>query len=90
MPPELETTAREQFSAVLTYPVEPTALDLDADMVGRYALTSLNKVLFLTELCERAKVDLGHFTEDDLAGMRTLRDVVDALARHADADAVGH
>ncbi|EKX66312.1 acyl carrier protein [Streptomyces ipomoeae] len=83
MRPELETAAREQFSAVLTHEVDPAALDLDADMVGHYALTSLNKVLFLTELCETTKVDLAHFTEDDLARMRTLRDVTEALARHA-------
>lgn len=84
MLPELEATAREQFSAVLAHDVDPAALDLDADMVGQYALTSLNKVLFLTELCEATKVDLGNFTEHDLAGMRTLRDVTTALARHAD------
>ena len=83
MRPELEATAREQFSAVLTHDINPAALDLDADMVGQYALTSLNKVLFLTELCETTKVDLANFTEDDLAGMRTLRDVTKALARHA-------
>ncbi|MDQ0779962.1 hypothetical protein QF026_008428 [Streptomyces aurantiacus] len=83
MLPELETATREQFSAVLTHDVHPAALDLDADMVGQYALTSLNKVLFLTELCEVTEVDLAHFTEDDLAGMRTLRDVTQALARHA-------
>jgi hypothetical protein len=85
MPPELEATAREQFSAVLAHDVDPAALDLDADMVGRYALTSLNKVLFLTELCETTKVDLANFTEQDLAGMRTLRDVTTALARHTGA-----
>ncbi|MFJ5264890.1 acyl carrier protein [Streptomyces sp. NPDC088387] len=83
MPVELETAAREQLSAVLTHEVDPAALDLDADMVGQYALTSLNKVLFLTELCESTEVDLSHFTEDDLAGMKTLRDVTEALARHA-------
>ncbi|MEU8136439.1 acyl carrier protein [Streptodolium elevatio] len=82
MPADVETAAREQFSAVLTHDVEPGTLDLDADMVGSYALTSLNKVLFLTELCEATGVDLAHFTEDDLADMRTLRDVTKALSRH--------
>jgi hypothetical protein len=82
MPADVETATREQFSAVLTREVEPATLDLDADMVGSYALTSLNKVLFLTELCEATGVDLAHFTEDDLADMRTLRDVTNALARH--------
>ncbi|GAA3063006.1 acyl carrier protein [Streptomyces glomeratus] len=81
--PELETAAREQLAAVLTHHIAPTALDLDADMAGSYALTSLNKVLFLTELCEATGVDLAHFTEDDLDRMRSLRDVVEALAPHS-------
>ncbi|MFE0423189.1 acyl carrier protein [Streptomyces sp. NPDC058953] len=79
----IETSAREQFSAVLPHEIAPSALDLDADMVGSYALTSLNKVLFLTELCEATGVDLGHFTEDDLERMHTLRHVTEALARHS-------
>ncbi|MCF2528818.1 acyl carrier protein [Yinghuangia soli] len=83
MPADVETAAREQFSAVLTRDVAPASLDLDADMAGSYALTSLNKVLFLTELCEATGVDLAHFTEEDLAEMRTLRDVTEALGRHA-------
>ncbi|MFI9648333.1 acyl carrier protein [Streptomyces sp. NPDC052040] len=79
----LESAAREQLAAVLTHEIAPGALDPDADMAGSYALTSLNKVLFLTELCEATGVDLAHFTEDDLDRMRTLRDVVEALARHS-------
>ncbi|AZK94387.1 MULTISPECIES: hypothetical protein [Streptomyces] len=79
----LESTAREQLCAVLLRPPAPAALDLDADLVGSYALTSLNKVLFLTELCEATGVDLAHFTEDDLEGMHTLRHVTEALARHS-------
>ncbi|MFJ5531750.1 acyl carrier protein [Streptomyces sp. NPDC093261] len=81
--PEMESAARRQLAAVLTHDIAPAALDLDADMAGSYALTSLNKVLFLTELCEATGVDLAHFTEDDLDRMRTLRDVVEALARHS-------
>ncbi|MEV5492944.1 acyl carrier protein [Streptomyces bobili] len=80
--PEVEAAAREQFSAVLTHHVAPTALDFDADMVSSYALTSLNKVVFLTELCEATGVDLGSFTEDDLAHMRTLREVSEAVSKH--------
>ncbi|MGV9314509.1 acyl carrier protein [Streptomyces sp. NPDC003691] len=79
----LETAAREQLCAVLPRELAPSALDLDADLVGSYALTSLNKVLFLTELCEATGVDLAHFTEDDLEGMHTLRQVTEALARHS-------
>ncbi|MEV7727401.1 acyl carrier protein [Streptomyces sp. NPDC101733] len=75
--------ARAQLSLVLIPEVEPEDIDLDADMVAAYGLTSLNKVLFLTEVCEETHVDLAHFTEHDLADMKTLGHVIAALTRHA-------
>jgi hypothetical protein len=80
----IEAAARDQLSLVLTPEVAPEALDLDADMVAAYGLTSLNKVLFLTEVCDETRVDLGCFTEHDLAEMTTLAHVVAALTRHSD------
>ncbi|WNZ09557.1 acyl carrier protein [Streptomyces sp. 11x1] len=82
MRPDIESAARDNLSAVLNPPVSPDGLDLDADMAGTYGLTSLNKVLFLTEVCEATDVDLANFTEHDLAEMRTLRSVAEALTRH--------
>lgn len=79
---ELEEAARESLALVLD-DIEPDALDLGADLVREYGLTSLNKVLFMTDVCERTGVPVSHFTEQDLAVMRTLDDVVDALARHS-------
>ncbi|MFF0161849.1 acyl carrier protein [Streptomyces sp. NPDC005263] len=79
---DIESAARDNLSAVLTPPVGPDDLDLDADMAGTYGLTSLNKVLFLTEVCEATDVDLANFTEHDLAEMTTLRSVAEALTRH--------
>lgn len=52
-------------------------------MASGYGLTSLNKVLFLMSACDDANVSLSSFTEADVAGMRTLRDVVTALSQHA-------
>jgi hypothetical protein len=78
---ELEEAARESLALVLD-DLAPDALDLGEDMVREYGLTSLNKVLFMTDVCERTGVSVSHFTEQDLAAMRTLGDVVDALARH--------
>jgi hypothetical protein len=54
-------------------------LDFDADMVDRYGLTSLNKVVFLSSACTTANVSLAAFTELDLAELRTLTDVAAAL-----------
>lgn len=82
MPTDLDTLAREQLSRVLRDHPDPVALDPAEDLVHTYGITSLNKVLFLTSLCKAAEVGLDKFTEDDLAGMRTLGNVVDALRPH--------
>jgi hypothetical protein len=79
---DLDRAARESLALVLD-DVAPEDLAPDRDMVREYGLTSLNKVLFMTDVCERTGVSVSHFTEQDLAAMRTLDDVVAALARHA-------
>ncbi|MYS84948.1 hypothetical protein [Embleya scabrispora] len=84
MQSEIETVARKNLARVLETPVDPADLDLDEDMVGAYGLTSLNKVLFLMSACDDAGVDLSSFTEPDVAAMSTLRDVTEALSRHAE------
>lgn len=78
----LELAARDSLALVLD-DVAPEDIGADHDLVREYGLTSLNKVLFMTDVCERTGVSVSHFTERDLAAMRTLRDVVTALARHA-------
>jgi acyl carrier protein len=62
-------------------------IDLDRSMADDYGLTSLNKVLLLTALCEDTGVGLSNFTEQDVARMRTLRDVVDAFEAHTERTA---
>jgi hypothetical protein len=79
----IETVAREDLARVLDLPVEPADLDPDLDMADGYGLTSLNKVLFLMSVCDDTRVSLASFTEPDVAAMRTLRDVIAALASHA-------
>ena len=51
-------------------------------MAEGLGLTSLNKVIFLMSVCDDTKVSLSAFTEADVAGMCTLRDVIEALARN--------
>jgi len=80
---KIETVARKSLARVLESDVAPDDLDLDMDMAGGYGLTSLNKVLFLMSVCDDAGVSLASFTEPDVAGLTTLRDVTRALTRHA-------
>jgi hypothetical protein len=77
--PDLDDLTRRQLVKVLRNAPEPANIDPDLDLVEVYGLTSLNKVLFLTSVCQAAEVGLDTFTEDDLARMRTLGDVVAAL-----------
>lgn len=79
----IENVARENLARVLESGVTPGDLDLDTDLADGYGLTSLNKVLFLMSACDDAGVSLASFTEPDVAGMTTLRDVTEALTRHA-------
>jgi len=80
---EIGAVARRALARVLESGDEPADIDLDLDMADRYGLTSLNKVLFLMSVCDDTGVSLSSFTEPDVAGMRTLRDVVSALAKYA-------
>jgi acyl carrier protein len=79
----IERTARDCLAPVLDVETAPADLSLDLDLVTGYGLTSLNKVLFMTSVCDATGVAVSHFTEQDLASMRTLGDVVAALSRHA-------
>jgi len=79
----VETVARQSLAGVIEPAVAAEDLDPELDMAAIYGLTSLNKVLFLMSACDAARVDVSSFTEADVAAMRTLRDVITALARHA-------
>jgi hypothetical protein len=78
---DIETVAREDLARVLESGARAEDIDLDADMADGLGLTSLNKVIFLMSVCDDTQVSLSAFTEADVAGMHTLRDVVRALAK---------
>ncbi|HUN35157.1 MAG TPA: acyl carrier protein [Trebonia sp.] len=80
----IEIAARDALARALGPGFEAAVLDPDADMAEDLGLTSLNKVIFLMSVCDDTEVSLSAFTESDVAGMRTLRDVIDALARNVD------
>ncbi|HEU5470230.1 MAG TPA: acyl carrier protein [Actinophytocola sp.] len=79
----IERAARSCLARTLDTGIAPADIGLDLDMVNEYGLSSLNKVLFVTAVCDATGVGVGNFTEHDLAALRTLRDVVAALSRHA-------
>jgi acyl carrier protein len=60
--------------------VDVGRIALDADLSAEYGLTSLNLVLLMTSLCEETGTPLFSFTDKDIAGLRTPRDVVTLFA----------
>ncbi|MFJ5259387.1 phosphopantetheine-binding protein [Streptomyces sp. NPDC088387] len=81
-PHTIEAAARTALADALPHHPPPETIDRDTPL-DHLGLTSLNKVLFLTSVCDDTNVGLHHFTEHDLAAMRTLGQVVEALSRHA-------
>lgn len=79
---DIEVVAREDLARVLESGPEPADIDMDTDMADGLGLTSLNKVIFLMSVCDDTQVSLSAFTESDVARMRTLRAVVEAIAAH--------
>lgn len=78
----IETAARDALSRVLESDVTPADIDANIDMAEGLGLTSLNKVIFLMSVCDETQVSLSAFTETDVAKMRTLSDVILALAEN--------
>lgn len=76
----IESVAREALARVLESDAAPGDIGLDTNMADELGLTSLNKVIFLMSVCDETGVSVSGFTESDVAEMRTLRDVIDALA----------
>ncbi|MFC9435382.1 hypothetical protein [Nocardia sp. NPDC057030] len=83
--PDVEKAVHDNFRKVIASNSAQGELDPDLDMVDDYGLTSLNKVLFLTAVCDDTGVSLANFTEENVAAMRTLRDVTAELSRHAES-----
>lgn len=78
----IEIAAREALARVLEPGTESADLNLDDDMSEGLGLTSLNKVIFLMSVCDDTQVSLSAFTESDVAGMHTLREVITALTQN--------
>ncbi|HET7014877.1 MAG TPA: acyl carrier protein [Streptosporangiaceae bacterium] len=80
---DIEAVVRDGLVRVLESDTEPADINPDLDMAEVYGLTSLNKVIFLMSVCDDTNVSLAEFTEPDVARMRTMRDVVNALSEFA-------
>jgi acyl carrier protein len=80
---DIEAVVRDGLVRVLESDADAADINPDLDMAEVYGLTSLNKVIFLMSVCDDTNVSLAEFTEPDVARMRTVRDVVNALSEFA-------
>jgi hypothetical protein len=83
----MERVTRDGFARVMASADEAGDYDLDLDMAEDYGLTSIDKVIFLNSVCDASGVAVSGFTDEDLADLRSLRDVIEALASHAETAA---
>ena len=72
---DIQEIVRSGLARVIETGTEPDEIDPEFDMTDGYRLTSV---------CDDTQVSLAEFTESDVAGMRTVRDVVVALSGFAE------
>ncbi|MBR1217843.1 hypothetical protein JQ557_07575 [Bradyrhizobium sp. U87765 SZCCT0131] len=71
----------QDLARLVSPPIEASAVDLDAELYGHYGLSSLNMVLLMTSVCDRTGTAMMHLTEEDIADLRTPRDIIALLAK---------
>lgn len=81
----LQSTVERKLAEILDVDVDRIALD--ADLSEEYGLTSLNLVLLVTSLCEETGTPIFTFTDKDIAGLKTGRDIVTLFASAARQEA---
>lgn len=77
----IEERARVRLSSSLASKPAPQSFQLSDNMASVLGLTSLNKVVFISSLCRELNIDLSGLTEEDLAEMVTLGNVIDVLKK---------
>jgi acyl carrier protein len=83
----LETIAARHLARLVDPPIDdPSTVDVTADLVDTYGVTSLAMMLLITSICDETGADLARFTDDDLGNVRTLGAI---LQRIAPAERVG-
>jgi acyl carrier protein len=73
----LETIATRHLARLVDPPIDdPTTVDIAADLVDTYGVTSLAMMLLITSICDETGTDLARFSDDDLGNIRTLQAIL--------------
>lgn len=65
---------------------DAAALDLSQSLFDHYGISSLEMVLLMTDVCEKAAVPMTDLTEVDIAQLKTPSEIVTLLRRHGGAE----
>lgn len=82
---DLELIVKNNFVRLID--IDKDRIDIDSNFFDDYGLTSLNLVILITNICEETDTPVFKFTDNDIANLRTLRDVATMFATAADHDA---
>ena len=78
---DVEAAVRRAVSRQLkSAELPPETIALDGSLSDQYGMTSMRMVLLVTSLCDEAGISLSAFTDRDLVGLNTSRDVMQLLA----------
>ena len=75
---DLQSVVKRNLAELLDIDIDRIALD--ASLSDEYGLTSLNLVVLVTTLCDETGTPVFNFTDEDIANLRTPRDVVTLFA----------
>ena len=75
---DLQSIVKRNLAELLDIDIDRIALD--ASLSDEYGLTSLNLVVLVTTLCDETGTPVFNFTDEDIANLRTPRDVVTLFA----------
>ena len=70
---DLQSIVKRNLAELLDIDIDRIALD--ASLSDEYGLTSLNLVVLVTTLCDETGTPVFNFTDEDIANLRTPRDV---------------
>ncbi|ARS66226.1 acyl carrier protein [Sinorhizobium meliloti] len=78
---DLQSIVKRNLAQLIDLDVDRIALD--AKLADEYGLTSLNLVVLVTTLCEETGTPVFNFSDNDIANLRSARDVVNMFATAA-------
>lgn len=79
-----ETLVQDHLTKILNRPAsESKALHMDQDLRFSYGLTSLDRIILMTDVCKDAGVALTSIDEDEIAALHTPCDIVNLISRKA-------